>query len=322
MSLSTRDNDDAPGVWRCILKDLGAFFDLGQSIWLDYISRDLMRSGELARLMSLGVRGLTSNPTIFERALSETSEYDADIRRLAGEGLSAEAIYERLATQDLSDAADTLRPVWEASHGVDGYVSMEVAPAYSGDVASTVVEAWRLTGAIGRPNVMIKVPGTPEGMRAVERLVAKGRSVNVTLLFSLEQYEDAAEAYLKGLERFAAIGGNPATVASVASFFVSRIDTAVDRVLRSHGAMHLGGKAAVACAKTAYARHREIFRGTSWQRLVGLGARPQRLLWASTGTKHPAYSDTKYVDELVGPETVNTVPLGTLSAVLDRKSVV
>jgi len=300
--------------------DLGPFLELGQSVWLDFVSREFVRSGELAKLVSIGLRGLTSNPTILERAVRGSADYDYDIRRLAREGRSAIEIYERLAVADLGDAADVLLPVWEASRGGDGYVSLEVSPHLARDTDRTVDEARRLAGAVDRPNVMIKVPGTREGFPAVERLTAEGACVNVTLLFSLEQYELAAEAYLSGLERLVESGGDPARVASVASFFVSRIDTAVDSMLREHGAGARAGTAADASAKTAYARFREVFRGGRWARLAGSGARVQRLLWGSTSTKDPAYPDTMYVDELAGRDTVNTMPPATLRAVLDHGS--
>ncbi|MHC4248049.1 MAG: transaldolase [Planctomycetota bacterium] len=300
------------------MTDLRPLLELAQSVWLDFVSRELVRSGELAKLVSLGVRGLTSNPTILERAVRGSADYDDDIRRLAREGRSALEIYEHLAVADLAGAADVLRPVWEASRGGDGYVSIEVNPALARDTGGTVVEARRLADAIGRPNVMVKVPGTREGARAVEQLTAEGRSVNVTLLFSFEQYEEVAEAYVHGLERLVESMGDPARVASVASFFVSRIDTAVDRILREYDAGALAGTAAVASAKTAYARFREVFRGARWARLAERGARVQRLLWGSTSTKDPAYPDTMYVDELIGRDTVNTVPPVTLRAVLDH----
>jgi transaldolase len=300
------------------VKNLQPLLELGQSVWLDFVSRELVRSGKLAKLVSLGLRGLTSNPTILERAVRGSADYDDDIRRLAREGRSAVEIYERLAARDLADAADILRPVWEASRGGDGYVSLEVSPRLARDTDRTVAEARRLARAVGRPNVMIKVPGTREGVPAIERLTSEGVCVNVTLLFSLDQYEATSEAYLSGLERFVESGGDPAGVASVASFFVSRIDTAVDRILRERGAQGLAGRAAVANAKTAYARFREVFRGARWERLASRGARAQRLLWGSTSAKDPAYPDTMYVDGLVGRDTVNTMPPATLKAVLDH----
>lgn len=300
------------------MTDLRPLLELGQSVWLDFIDRRLVRSGELARLVALGVRGLTSNPTILERAVRGSDAYDEDIRRLAREGRSAGEICEALVVADIADAADVLRPVWDASAGADGYVSLEVPPRLTHDADGTVAEARRLAARVGRPNVMIKVPATPEGVVAFERLTAGGACVNVTLLFSLEQYEAAAAAYVGGLAKLADSGGDASKVASVASFFVSRIDTAVDAILSERGADGLLGAAAIASAKTAYARFREIFRGSRWERFAARGARPQRLLWGSTSTKDPAYPDTMYVDELIGRHTVNTVPPATLRAVLDH----
>lgn len=291
---------------------------LGQSIWLDFIHREILESGRLAALIADGVRGVTSNPAIFEKAIAGGSYYDRDILRLAAEGLAPEAIYEALAIADVRAAADRLRPVYDASAGADGFVSLEVSPAIADDAETTAAEAARLAAAVGRPNLMIKIPATPAGIRAVESAVAAGISVNVTLIFSLAQYEAAAKAYIAGLERRLAAGGELAPIASVASFFVSRVDTALDPLLEKRGRRDLLGRIAVDNAKLAYAHFREIFRGERWGRLAAAGARLQRPLWASTGTKNPAYSDTLYVDGLIGPETVNTLPPATLEAFMDH----
>ncbi len=294
----------------------------GQAIWLDHIQRSFISSGELEDLVRQGLRGITSNPSIFEKAIAGTSEYDSELRELAGQGRSVQEIYEALAIRDIQEAADILRPVYDQSLGVDGYVSLEVRPDLAHDTQATIVEARRLFGALGRPNVMIKVPATREGVPAVTSLIGEGINVNVTLIFSLKQYEGVAEAYLAGLERRVAAGEDVHGVSSVASFFISRVDTAVDRELEgSEQGRGLLGKTAIANAKMAYRRFNRIFSGERWQTLAGLGARVQRPLWASTGTKNPDYSDTLYVDTLIGPDTVNTVPPATLDAFLDHGEV-
>jgi len=296
--------------------------ELGQAIWLDYIRRSLLTSGELQNLINQGVRGVTSNPTIFEKAIAGSADYDEDLHRLVDEGKSVAEIYEALALEDIRRAADLLRPVYEQTNGADGYVSLEVSPTLAHDTEGTVAEARRLFAVLSRPNVLIKVPATPEGIPAIERLISEGINVNATLMFSLAHYEAVAEAYIAGLEKLAAAGGDLSKVASVASFFVSRLDTAVDRALEGHpqGAS-LKGKAAIANAKMAYARFRQVFSGPRWEKLAAQGARVQRPLWASTGTKNPLYSDTLYVDHLIGPDTVNTVPPATLQAFLDHGTV-
>ncbi len=306
------------------MSKLGELQSKGQSIWLDYIRRAFMDSGELQNLIEQGVRGLTSNPTIFEKAIAGSSDYDEQLDRLAADGADRDAIYEALVLQDIGRAADLLRPVYDASAGLDGYMSLEVSPALAADTAGTIAEAHRLFEALGRPNVMIKVPATEQGIPAVESLIEEGINVNVTLIFSVSQYEAAAEAYIRGLERLSAAGGDPGKVASVASLFVSRVDTAVDRAidgLAEPGKEALKGKTAVANAKMAYARFRELFGGQRWQKLAERGAGVQRLLWASTGTKNPLYPDTLYLDSLIGADTVNTVPPATLSAFLDHGTV-
>lgn len=296
-----------------------ALRDYGQSVWIDFISRDALASGEIARLVEDGILGLTSNPAIFEKAIATGKTYDADIARLAAEGQPVSVIYETLALADIAAAADLLRPVYDRTAGLDGYVSIEVSPRLAHDTANTVAEAKRLWAALGRPNIMIKVPGTPEGVPAIRELIASGINVNVTLLFSLAAYEASARAYIEGLAARAAAGGEIARVASVASFFVSRVDTLVDKLLGGHPqAVMLRGKAAVANAKLAYARFQEIFTGPVWEALAAAGARPQRPLWASTSAKDPAYPDTIYVDELIGPHTVNTMPPQTVVAFRDH----
>jgi transaldolase/glucose-6-phosphate isomerase len=294
---------------------------LGQAIWYDYIRRAFIASGDLQALIDQGLRGVTSNPTIFEKAIVGSADYDEDLRWLVEAGTSVDEIYEALAVDDVGRAADLFRPVYQQTNGLDGYVSLEVSPQLSHDTADTVAEARRLFAVLGRPNVMIKVPATPEGIPAVETLIGEGINVNVTLIFALARYQEVAEAYLAGLEKLAAKGGDLTRVASVASFFVSRVDTAVDRVLEKMGNTELQGKAAIANAKNAYAHFRGIFSGARWERLARQGARVQRPLWASSGTKNPHYPDTLYVDSLIGPDTVNTVPPATLQAYLDHGAV-
>jgi transaldolase len=298
--------------------------EVGQSIWLDYIRRSFILDGELARLVNQGVRGVTSNPSIFEKAIAGSDDYDAQLAELCGQDSTPMEIYEALALRDIQMASDTLRVVYEATEGLDGYVSLEVSPDQAHDTEATVAEARRLYAAIGRPNVFIKVPATEEGIPAIETLIGEGININVTLMFSLDQYDAVAEAYIAGLETLAASGGKLSSVASVASFFVSRIDVMVDEKLDEVGtpeAMALKGKIAIANAKMAYQRFKAAFSGSRWQKLADKGARVQRPLWASTSTKNPDYPDTIYVDNLVGAHTVNTVPPDTLEAILDHGKV-
>jgi transaldolase/glucose-6-phosphate isomerase len=292
--------------------------DLGQSVWFDYIRRSFITSGELQALIDQGVRGVTSNPTIFEKAIAGSTDYDADLGRLVDVGKSVEEIYEALALDDIAQAADLMRPVYDGADGADGYVSLEVSPTLANDTGGTVADARRLFAALGRSNVMIKVPATPAGIPAIETLIGEGINVNVTLIFSLVQYQAVAEAYIAGLEKLVAAGGDVSRVDSVASFFVSRVDTAVERALEEIGETELRGKIAIANAKLAYAYFQEVFGGPRWDKLAAQGARVQRPLWASTGTKNPHYPDTLYVDGLIGPHTVNTVPPATLQAFLDH----
>jgi len=292
---------------------------LGQAIWFDYIRRSFITSGELQALIDRGVRGVTSNPSIFEKAIAGSADYDRDLKRLVDEGKSVAEIYEALALNDITRAADLMRPVYDTTQGADGYVSLEVSPSLAHDTEGTIVEARRLFAALDRPNVMIKVPATPAGIPAIETLIGEGINVNVTLIFSLAHYQAVAEAYIAGLEKLASTGGDVSKIASVASFFVSRVDTAVDRALEGHPqGVSLRGKIAIANAKTAYAHFRGMFSGPRWERLAAQGARAQRPLWASTGAKNPLYPDTLYVDSLIGPDTVNTVPPATLGAFLDH----
>lgn len=293
----------------------------GQSLWYDGLKRDLLRTGGLARLIGDGVRGLTTNPAIYERAIAGTADYDADIAALGARGLDAKAIYEALALQDLQAAADLMRPVWDGTDGRDGFASLEVSPLLARDARGTVEEGRRLWTALARPNVFIKIPGTPEAMPAIEALAAEGVNVNVTLLFSRAAYLRAAEAWMAGLEARARGGGALSRAASVASFFVSRIDTLVDRRLEERARPGqredieaLRGKAGIANAKLAYQDFRALLAGRRWASLAARGARPQRVLFASTSVKDPRYPELMYVESLIGPDTVNTVPPATLEA--------
>ena len=293
----------------------------GQAVWLDYIQRSFTRTGKLRELVEQGLRGVTSNPTIFDKAIRESRDYDDDIQRLVEERKSVSEIYESLVFTDIREAADQLAPVYEQTNGSDGFVSLEVDPTLAYDTDTTIKEAKRLFKAVDRPNVMIKIPGTFEGMPAVEAVIAEGINVNVTLIFSLAQYEAAAGAYIAGLEELYARGKPVDRIASVASFFVSRVDTAVDAELERVGATELKGKLAVDNARLAQVRFREIFMGERWSQLRDAGAKVQRQLWASTSTKNPDYRDTLYVDTLIGPNTVNTMPPATLEAFLDHGKV-
>jgi transaldolase len=300
----------------------------GQSVWLDYIRRDLIAGGELKRLIEEdGLRGMTSNPAIFEKAISGSTDYDADIRAMTFLGKKVDAIYEALSQHDVQGAADAFRPLYDATDGQDGYVSLEVNPHLAHDTQGTIREARRLREALNRTNILIKVPATDEGLPAIRQLISEGISVNVTLLFALPRYRQVAEAYLDGLETRAFHGKPVKQIASVASFFLSRIDTMVDPLLeaviaqggeKSDIAQKALGQTAVASAKAAYQIYKEIFGGERFKHLAEQGARVQRLLWASTGTKNPNYSDVKYIEALIGSETVNTIPLETLNAYRDH----
>lgn len=303
------------------MSKLNELMTLGQSIWIDYIRRSFITSGEFQSLIDLGLRGVTSNPSIFEKAIAGSADYDEDIQRLAKRGKSVNTIYETLVLEDIRRAADLLRRVYDASEGRDGYVSLEVSPLLAHDAHGTVEEARRLFAALGRPNVMIKVPATPQGFPAIQTLISEGVNVNVTLIFSLAHYEETAEAYLSGLEKRLEYEGNLDRVASVASFFISRIDSAVDPELLKAGRADLAGKVALANAKVGYSRFKELFSGERWDKLAAKGAQVQRPLWGSTSSKNPLYSDVLYVDELIGPDTVNTLPPATLQAFLDHGKV-
>ncbi|MBX5440706.1 MAG: transaldolase [Solirubrobacteraceae bacterium] len=290
-----------------------------QSVWLDSISRQMLRSGELARMMEEdAVVGVTSNPTIFQKAMAEGDAYDEQLRRVLETERDPKEIFYALAHDDIVEACDLLRRVWDEGSGKDGYVSWEVDPRFANDTQATIDEAKRLHEWVDRPNLLVKIPATKEGLPAIEESIANGRSINVTLIFSLQRYREVAEAYIRGLERFVEAGGDPKTVASVASFFVSRVDTEADKRLEKLGNTELQGKLAVANAKLAYQAYLEIFSGERWQRLADAGATPQRCLWASTSTKNPAYPDTLYVAELIGPRTVNTMPIETIEAFQDH----
>src|SRR5687767_6620076 len=291
--------------------------DYGQSPWYDNIRRSLLEGGDLARMIDEdGIRGVTSNPTIFEKAISAGNEYDDVIRSLASERLDSEHIGWELLVADVASAADILRPCHDAAGGADGFVSIEVSPELAADTEGTVAQARELHERLARPNVMVKIPATAEGIPAIETMIAEGRNINVTLIFSLVRYGEVIEAYLSGLEQFAAAGGDLSTVNSVASFFVSRVDTEADR--RLPGGHPLRGKVAVANAKLAYQLFLERHSGARWEALADQGAKVQRPLWASTSTKNPEYSDTLYVDELVGKDTVNTLAPASIDALRDH----
>jgi transaldolase len=297
--------------------------ELGQSVWIDYLSRDLLRTGELERMMEEdALVGVTSNPTIFQKAISHGDAYDEQLRELLTEEDDSKEVFLQLAVRDVQDACDLFRRVWDGGQGQDGYVSIEVDPNLAFDTEATIAEAQRLHGLVDRPNCFVKIPATKAGLPAIEEMIARGRNINVTLIFSLPRYAEVAEAYLRGLERLVEAGGDPRRVASVASFFVSRVDTEADRRLDEVGApKDLRGKLAVANAKLAYQRYKELFAGERWERLAAKGARKQRCLWASTSTKNPEYRDVLYVEELIGPETVNTMPEETIEAFQDHGEV-
>jgi transaldolase len=297
---------------------------LGQSIWLDYIERGMIQNGELQAFVNQGLVGMTSNPTIFQQAIAKSSAYRAELQQLVSTAKDAKSIFETLAIADIQAAADVLRPVYEKKEQRDGYVSIEVAPDLADDTEATVTEARRLFAVVNRPNIMIKVPATQPGIAAIRQLIGEGININVTLIFGLTRYAAVKEAYLQGLEARLAAGQPVASIASVASFFVSRVDSNVDsklETLASHNGLQpkqLMGQAAVANAKLAYAQFQEKFSGDRWEMLAGAGAQLQRPLWASTSTKNPNYPDLLYVDRLIGPHTVNTMPQKTLEAFLDH----
>jgi transaldolase len=292
---------------------------LGQSVWIDYLSRPFVQRGELSELAADGVVGVTSNPTIFQAAIAEGDSYDDQIRELIPTESEPKEIFLALARDDIRAACDVLRPAFDASSGQDGRVSLEVDPNLAHDTQATIEEAARLSALVDRPNLFVKIPATREGLPAIEETIAAGIAVNVTLIFSLERHREVAEAYLRGLRRLIDAGGDPSPVASVASFFVSRVDTEADRRLDEIGGYdELKGTLAIANAKLAYETYEEVFSGPDWDELAAKGATPQRCLWASTSTKNPAYRDVLYVEELIGPDTVNTMPRETIAAFIDH----
>jgi transaldolase len=289
---------------------------LGQSVWIDFLSRDLLESGGLARAIKEdAVVGVTSNPSIFAKALSRGQAYDVQIAKSEGDGTS---VFLSLAMRDVAAACDVLRPIWEQTEGDDGYVSIEVDPNLADDTKGTIVQAAHFHDAIARSNLLVKIPATDAGVPAIEEMTARGYSINVTLIFSLTRHRQVAEAYLRGLERLVEAGGDPGRVHSVASFFVSRVDSETDRRLAERGRDDLRGRLAIANAKLAYQQYKELFAGPRWQTLAARGATKQRCLWASTSTKDPSYRDTLYVEELIGPETISTMPEETISAFQDH----
>jgi transaldolase len=300
---------------------------LGQSVWLDFISRELLRSGGLRKLINEGLAGMTSNPSILQKSIASGSEYDEQIRELARLGKSADEIYEAAALRDIAEAADQLGPIYNEKDGRDGFISIEVDPTLAHDTDGTIAEARRLFRTIDRPNVLIKVPATEAGVPAIRTLIGEGINVNVTLIFSIAMYEQVMQAYIDGLRQLQEAGRPIRRVASVASFFVSRVDTLVDQLLTEkieggdQTLATLRGQAAIANAKIAYDRYKAVFEGEPFAELRSAGARVQRPLWASTSTKNPNYPDTKYVDTLIGPDTVNTMPPHTLDALRDHGTV-
>lgn len=294
--------------------------ELGQSIWLDFIDRRIMDSGDMQKLITEdGVRGVTSNPAIFEKAFSSSSDYDEDIAKLAKEGKSNDDIFYGVAVEDIKRAADLFMQVYEDQvKGADGYVSLEVSPRFANDTEATTKQALELWKAVHKDNVMIKIPGTKEGLPAIQKSIAEGLNINVTLLFGLERYEEVTEAYISGLEERANAGKPIEYVSSVASFFLSRIDVLVDPMLQEKGLANLKGEVAIASAKKAYEIYKRVFSTERWKKLEEKGAKPQRLLWASTGSKDPAFSDVKYVEALIGKDTVDTIPMDTLVAFRDH----
>jgi transaldolase len=298
---------------------------LGQSVWIDSLSREMLEGGELKKLMKDdAVTGVTSNPTIFQKALAEGPRYDEQLKQLLGSEDDPTAIFFALAEQDVSDACDLMANVWDNGAGLRGYVSIEVDPTLAYDTEATYDQAKQLHAAIDKPNLYVKIPATKPGLPAIEDMIAAGKSINVTLIFSLQRHREVMEAHIRGLERLVAGGGDPRKVASVASFFVSRVDTEADKRLEAIGtdaALALRGKLAVANAKLAYQNWQQVYSGERWQFLASKGASKQWCLWASTSTKNPDYPDTLYVDSLIGPETVNTMPLETVEAFQDHGTV-
>jgi transaldolase len=293
--------------------------ELGQSVWIDFLSRKFVHDGDLAGLIRDGVVGVTSNPTIFQGAIADGDAYDQQIKELSATESDPKEIFLALARDDIREACDELRPVYDAGNGKDGWVSLEVDPNLAHDTQRTIEEAARLHALVERPNLFIKIPATREGLPAIEETIAAGIPVNVTLIFSLERHREVAGAYIRGLERLVEAGGDASKLASVASFFVSRVDTEADRRLDELGGHdELKGTLAIANAKLAYVTYNELFSGPAWDKLAAAGATPQRCLWASTSTKNPEYRDVIYVEELIGPDTVNTMPRETIEAFMDH----
>ena len=297
--------------------------NLGQSVWIDYLSRDLLHSGGLARKIEEdAVTGITSNPTIFQKAISQGSAYDEQLRGLVGHEQDAKEIFIALAGRDIVEACDLLRRAWDEGKGLRGYVSLEVDPTLASDTEGTLAEARRLHALVDRPNLYVKIPATKPSLPAIEEMIAAGKSINVTLIFSLERHREVMEAYIRGIERLVAASGDPTAVSSVASFFVSRVDTEADKRLDAVGGHdELKGRLAIANARLAYRNWQEVFAGERWAALEAKGASKQWCLWASTSTKNPAYRDVLYVEELIGPETVNTMPEETIEAFQDHGEV-
>jgi transaldolase len=294
----------------------------GVSVWIDSLSREMLETGELARLNREDtVVGVTSNPTIFQKAMHEGAWYDERLQEVLRHEDDPKEIFLALAMDDIRDACDLLRPEFDSTHGIDGRVSLEVDPEFAYDREATYEEAMRFHGEVDRANLYVKIPATKPGLGAIEDCIAKGKSINVTLIFSLQRYAEVVEAYIRGLERLVAAGGDASSALSVASFFVSRVDTEADRRLEELGRTELAGRLAIANAKLAYQHFLEAFSGPRWEFLAGKGARPQRCLWASTSTKNPAYRDVLYVEELIGPNTVNTMPAETIAAFQDHGEV-
>jgi transaldolase len=296
---------------------------LSQSVWIDFLSRALIHQGELARMMEEdAVCGVTSNPTIFQKAISQGEVYDDQLRELVEHEEDAKEIFIALAGRDIGEACDLMRSVWDEGNGLRGYVSMEVDPTLAYDTVGTLAEAQRLHGLVDKPNLYVKIPGTKPGLPAIEDVIAAGKSINVTLIFSLERHREVMEAYIRGVERLVEAGGDPRPVSSVASFFVSRVDTEADKRLDAIGGHdELKGRLAIANAKLAYQNWKEVFAGERWEALEAKGASKQWCLWASTSTKNPAYRDVMYVEELIGPDTVNTMPEETIKAFQDHGEV-
>jgi len=293
--------------------------DFGQSIWLDFIDREIIASGKLKKLIDEdGVRGVTSNPAIFEKAITSSADYDKDIKELAKTAANNEELFFGLAISDIQQATALFKDVYDESNAGDGYVSLEVSPFLALDTEGTAKQAEELWKKVDRENVMIKIPGTKPGLAAIQQSIAKGININVTLLFGLDRYEEVTEAYISGLEEHLAAGHKVGHIASVASFFLSRIDVIVDPLLEAKGETALVGEVAIASAKKAYEIYKRVFSTERWKKLAAQGAKPQRLLWASTGSKNPAFKDTKYVEALIGPDTVDTVPLETVDAFRDH----